>query len=174
MGPYLRPDVPTLCGDLLDTGVFAVLPFLLCMLCHCRLTKNSFTEPHYMGCGMPKGIRSCAPQIFALHQFSKHHRVGSHLFSKKCQRTYRFFKLSADAVALNEPVDVVLLEKDHAVQLIPGQLALLAQTAYRLDRHPEIRSRVFLGEPELINASLGLGDGYGMVKPAHHAPPSSL
>ena len=174
MGPYLRPDVPTLCGDLLDTGVFAVLPFLLCMLCHCRLTKNSFTEPHYMGCGMPKGIRSCAPQIFALHQFSKHHRVGSHLFSKKCQRTYRFFKLSADAVALNEPVDVVLLEKDHAVQLIPGQLALLAQTANHPDRCPEIRGRVFLGEPELVDASLGLGDGYGMVKPAHHAPPSSL
>lgn len=83
-------------------------------------------------------------------------------------------KLSADAVALDEPVDVILLEKDCAVQLIPGQFALLAQTAYHPDRHPEIRGRVFLGKPELVNASLGLGDGYGMVKPAHHAPPSSL
>lgn len=63
-----------------DTSVFVVLPFLLCVLYRCRLTKSSFTEPYYMGCGMPKGIRSCAPQIFALHQFSKHHRVGSHLF----------------------------------------------------------------------------------------------
>lgn len=68
--------------------------FLLCMLCHCRLTKNSFTEPYYMGCGMPKGIRSCAPQIFALHQFSKHHRVGSHLFLKNVKELIAFQTLS--------------------------------------------------------------------------------
>ena len=73
MGPYLRPH------SRIPASSLSCL-FLLCVLCRCRLTKSSFIEPYYMGCGIPKGIRSCAPQIFALHQFSKHHRVGSHLF----------------------------------------------------------------------------------------------
>lgn len=144
MGPYLRPDVPTLCGDLLDTGVFAILPFNLCTQC-------LWVQPPPISAGCPVPL-TCS--------------VDSHIITMStnflCQTNG-----SVDSVTLDHAVNVVFPDENQHPHLAVRQFAVLSQAGNGSRRNPKVSRRIALCEPQLVDTGLRLGDCDGMVKLPH-------